>query len=147
MAYLGRSVDHSFCFGASPEIIARARKLRKRMTRCEKILWQELRKNRLEKYHFRRQHPVSRFIVDFYCHEIRLVIEVDGSIHDQEHQREWDLNRQAALENLGLTVIRFRNEEVIRNVRRVVREIAEVVGRCSPPPQPSPRGEGASLGC
>lgn len=62
--------------------------------------------------HFRRQHPISHFIVDFYCHQIRLVIVVDGSIHDEEEHAFADRKRQIHLENLGLTVIRFKNEEV-----------------------------------
>ncbi len=127
MANLGRSVDQSFFFGASPEIKMRAQALRKRMTYCEKVLWQELRKNRLHKLYFRRQHPIGRFIVDFYCHELRLVIEVDGSIHDPEEQKEKDRNRTAQLENFGLKVIRFRNEEIRKNERKVVKSIAEAV--------------------
>jgi very-short-patch-repair endonuclease len=72
------------------------------MTYCEKVLWQELRKNRLHNLYFRRQHPISHFIVDFYCHELRLVIEVDGSIHDMEEQRERDLNRTAEIEKFDI---------------------------------------------
>ncbi len=127
MAYLGRSVEKAFFFGASPEIIARARALRNRTTLCEKILWQELRKKRLNRFIFRRQHPISRFIVDFYCHELRLVIEVDGSVHDSEEQKEKDLNRTAELANLGLTVIRFRNEEILKNERKVSKKITDAV--------------------
>lgn len=129
MAYIGKSVEQSYFFGASPLIKARAKKLRKRMTLCEKILWQELRKNRLEKYYFRRQHPISRFIVDFYCHELRLIIEVDGSIHDSAEHRKKDANRTAELENLGLHVIRFSNDEVLQNTRKVAWKIAEAVKR------------------
>lgn len=127
MAYLGKSVEKAFFFGASPEIIARARKLRNRTTLSEKILWQELRKRRLNRFIFRRQHPISRFIVDFYCHELRLVIEVDGSVHDSEKQKEKDRNRSAELANLGLTVIRFRNEEILKNERKVSKKITDAV--------------------
>jgi len=127
MAYLGKSVEKAFFFGAGPEIIARARALRNRTTLCEKILWQELRKKRLNRFIFRRQHPISRFIVDFYCHELRLVIEVDGSVHDSEEQKEKDLNRTAEIENLGLTVIRFRNEEILKNERKISKKITDVV--------------------
>ena len=127
MAYLGKSVEKAFFFGASPEIIARARKLRNRTTLSEKILWQELRKKRLNRLIFRRQHPISRFIVDFYCHELRFVIEVDGSVHDSEKQKEKDRNRSAELANLGLTVIRFRNEEILKNERKVSKKITDAV--------------------
>ena len=127
MTNLGRSVEKAFFFGADPEIIARARELRGRMTLCEKILWQELRKKRLERFIFRRQHPISRFIADFYCHELRLVIEVDGSVHDEEDQWEKDISRTAELEKLGLKVIRFSNEEVFQNERKVSKKITDAV--------------------
>ena len=141
MTYLGRSVDQPFFFGASPEIKERAKELRKRMTLSEKILWQELRKNRRYNLYFRRQHPISRFIVDFYCHELRLVIEVDGSIHDQEDQQERDVNRTVELENFGIEVIRFSNSEIIGNIRKVAEKIdEEVKKRIHPHPSPPPRG-------
>jgi very-short-patch-repair endonuclease len=127
MSYLGRSVDQAFYFGASPKIKARAKKLRKRMTYTEKVLWQELRKNRLRYFYFRRQHPISRFIVDFYCHELRLVIEVDGSYHYSAEQREKDLNRTAELEKFGIKVIRFDNNEIIRNIRKVTSQLHDEV--------------------
>ena len=127
MAYLGRSVEREFFFGASPEIKERAKQLRKRMTYCEKILWQELRKNHIRYFYFRRQHPIRWFIVDFYCHELRLVIEVDGSVHDSPEQQEKDLNRTAELENLGIMVIRFKNDEVIKNTRKVTCTINDQV--------------------
>ena len=131
MAYLGRSVDQSFFFGASPEIKSRAKALRKRMTWCEKILWQVLRKNRLRQYYFRRQHPISRFIVDFYCHELRLVIEIDGPYHISMEQQEKDQNRTAELENFGIKVIRFSNDEIIKNVRKVSGQIHDEVKKQS----------------
>jgi len=127
MTDLGKSVDRSFFFGASPEIKVRAKALRKRMTFCEKVLWQELRKNRLHNLYFRRQHPISHFIADFYCHELRLVVEVDGSIHNPEIQKDRDLNRTAELENLGIAVIRVSNNDVIRNVRKVSKQIDDEV--------------------
>ena len=127
MANLGRSVDQPFFFGASPLIKERAKNLRKRMTWSEKVIWQYLRKNRIHKIYFRRQHPIARFIVDFYCHELRLVIEIDGSIHDLAEQKEKDINRTADLESFGLTVIRFRNEEIKKNERAVLGRIGEVV--------------------
>jgi very-short-patch-repair endonuclease len=142
MAFPGRSADQPYFFGASPLVKSRAKKLRQRTTFCEKILWQELRKKRKYYLFFRRQHPISRFIVDFYCHEIRLVIEVDGGYHARAEQRERDRNRTADLENFGLKVIRFKNDEVIGNIRKVSSELDEVIReltRCQPLP---PRGAG-----
>ena len=146
MAYLGKSVDQPCFFGASPEIRERAKALRKRMTFCEKVLWQVLRKNRLRYFYFRRQHPISRFIVDFYCHELRLVIEIDGEYHASAEQQEKDINRSAELENFELKILRFTNQEVLENIRKVERRIYEVMTQaCRPRPIPPPRGREISL--
>jgi very-short-patch-repair endonuclease len=89
----------------SKEKLQRSRELRRDMTPAEKILWQELRANKLG-LHFRRQQVILGYIVDFYCHKAELVIEVDGDIHDL--QKEEDALRGNALKELGLRVIRFR---------------------------------------
>src|SRR5512142_1292045 len=94
----------------TPEKVQRARELRHEMTPAEKILWQELRGNKLG-VHFRRQQVIAGFIVDFYCHKVDLVIELDGSVHDEGTQKENDALRDKALCDLGLKVVRFRNEE------------------------------------
>jgi very-short-patch-repair endonuclease len=88
----------------SKEEQQRIRELRRDMTSAEKILWQELRTNKLG-VHFRRQQVIAGFIVDFYCHKADLVVEVDGDIHDL--QQEEDALRENALKELGLRVIRF----------------------------------------
>ena len=93
------------------------------MTPAEKILWQELRANKLG-VHFRRQQVISGFIVDFYCHQAALVIEVDGGIHDR--QQAEDARREKALHEMGLKIIRFRNEEVLSNLSIVLRKIKEL---------------------
>lgn len=74
-------IEKEMFFGASPKIFQRATELRKNMTEAERILWSALRRKQLSGKRFRRQHPIETFIVDFYCHEARLVIEVDGGIH------------------------------------------------------------------
>jgi len=84
----------------------RARELRRGMTPAEKVLWEELRANKLG-VHFRRQQVIQGFIVDFYCHKSALVIEVDGDIHDLQHEE--DARREKALRELGLRVVRFGN--------------------------------------
>ena len=93
------------------------------MTYAEKVLWQQLRNRKMDGLKFRRQHPVSIFILDFYCHEKKLAIEVDGGIHQSEDQREWDGNRTFELNELGITVLRFANEEVIDSINKVINEI------------------------
>ncbi|MCE9645782.1 MAG: DUF559 domain-containing protein [Chloroflexi bacterium] len=100
--------------------LQRARELRREMTPAETILWQELRANKLG-VHFRRQQVIAGFIVDFYCHKAALVIEVDGDIHDL--QKEEDARREKALVELGLRVIRFRNDQVINDMSGVIRAI------------------------
>ena len=110
----------------SKEKLQRAKELRRDMTPAEKTLWNELRANKLG-VHFRRQQIIEGFIVDFYCHKVSLVIEVDGDIHDL--QREEDARREKALSELGLMVIRFRNDEVARNTSCVVERIKQFIER------------------
>lgn len=76
---------------------------------------------------FRRQHPLDKFIADFYCHEIKLVIEVDGSVHDSEDAKLYDAQRTYELKELGITVARFRNEEVLEKMEDVLKRIREVI--------------------
>ena len=104
--------------------LQRARELRQEMTPAEKALWQELRANRLGS-HFRRQQIIAGIIVDFYCHQSALVIEVDGDIHDL--QQEDDARREDVLREMGLKVVRFRNDEVIQNLPVVLRKISELL--------------------
>ena len=90
------------------------------MTPAEKILWQEIRANKLG-VHFRRQQVIQGFIVDFYCHKAGLVIEVDGDIHDL--QKEEDERRERVLSALGLRIVRFQNDEVVKSLSAVVGKI------------------------
>jgi very-short-patch-repair endonuclease len=106
------------------EKLQRAKELRQDMTPAEKILWQELRGNKLG-VHFRRQQIIAGFIVDFYCHRAALVIEVDGDIHDL--QKEEDVRREKVLKELGLKVVRFKNDEVILDLSGVVGKIKELI--------------------
>jgi very-short-patch-repair endonuclease len=116
--------DNMF-LGASPEIFSRAKKLRSKLTEPEKLLWEQLRNNKLDGYHFRRQHPLKNYIADFYCHQKRLVIELDGSVHDEDERKEYDKSRTEELESFNIKVIRFRNKEVFHNVNSVLASIRE----------------------
>jgi very-short-patch-repair endonuclease len=113
--------------GTTPEIERRARRLRAQMTLAERKMWELLRKHRQAGYYFRRQHPISRFIVDFCCTRVKLCIEVDGGIHDE--QRERDAERTAWLESMGYRVVRFANEEILGTPHFVNRRIHEELGR------------------
>jgi very-short-patch-repair endonuclease len=106
------------------EKLQRAIELRREMTPAEKILWEELRANKLG-VHFRRQQVIRGFIVDFYCHKAGLVIEVDGDVHDL--QKEEDERREKVLREMGLRVIRFGNDDVGRDLSVVVGKINELL--------------------
>ncbi|MEJ1935135.1 DUF559 domain-containing protein, partial [Nostoc sp. NIES-2111] len=101
-----------------------AKKLRRQMTPEEKILWQHLRTNRLHGVHFRRQQIIDGFIVDFYCHTAKLVIEIDGKIHEQ--QVEYDAERDKVLLARGLRLLRIKNEEVIHKLDQALMLISQV---------------------
>jgi very-short-patch-repair endonuclease len=126
-------VEKSMYFGAKPVTFQAARILRKNMTSYEKLLWEKLRLKQLCGVRFRRQHPIDFFIVDFYCHEARLVVEIDGEIHIQ--QREYDDGRSAEMERYSIKVIRFTNKEVGSNIENVVKRIEnEIKNRTKSPP-------------
>ncbi|HHS96841.1 MAG TPA: endonuclease domain-containing protein, partial [Chloroflexi bacterium] len=99
-----------------------ARRMRREPTPAERRLWQQLRKRQVLGFKFRRQHAIGRFIVDFYCAEARLVVEVDGPVH--KGTQEEDVSRQKFLESLGLKVLRFTNDEVFNALDAVVEQIA-----------------------
>ncbi|MEH1935502.1 MAG: endonuclease domain-containing protein [Nostoc sp.] len=99
-----------------------ARQMRCEPTPAEKLLWEKLRHKQLLGFKFRRQQTIDRFIVDFYCNEARLAVEVDGEIHD--YTQEEDAIRQEFLESLGLQVGRFRNEDVLERMEGVLQDIA-----------------------
>ena len=105
--------------GAHPLVFARAEELRKSMTHAEELLWFHL-KQKPGGVKFRRQHAYGPYIFDFYCHKAKLVIEIDGSIHDLEEVKKNDTIRQKTIEDGGLRMIRFKNEEVIRDAENVV---------------------------
>ena len=91
------------------------------------MLWEAVRSRRLDGLKIRRQHPVNQFILDFYCHEYLLGIEIDGSVQESDEAKEYDMNRTAELENLGITILRFKNEEVLTDLSNVITEIRDKV--------------------
>ena len=113
--------------GASPYIFSNAKKLRENPTEAEDRLWVELRNKLLDGYKFRRQHPLSIYIADFYCHELKLVIEVDGGYHQTKEQLLLDKRRTANIEFQAFKVIRFANEEVMLNLLAVTDKIKEFI--------------------
>ena len=120
----------------SVEIRDRARELRRDMTPVEGRLWQHLRDKQLAGLRFRRQHPVDRFILDFYCPQHKLAVEVDGDIHAS--QVECDQVRTQWLEARGYRMVRFTNRQIEKELPEVLEEILRVVEREERPPPPAP---------
>ncbi len=120
-----------------PTIRQFARELRQPQTPAETTLWQHLRNRNLQ-YKFRRQHPIDFFIIDFYCAEAKLLIEIDGPSHLEKEQEEYDKARSEYLETLGYKVIRFTNDDVRYNTDAVITAILEEVEkRITGPKHPS----------
>lgn len=119
---------HSMHEGAIPQIFVNARALRKNMTLAEKKLWKEVLSNRkILGFKFRRQHPFNRYIFDFYCHELKLSIEVDGEIHEENGQKEYDEMRTNHIKEFGITEIRFSNQKVEENIEAVRNKLIEII--------------------
>ena len=129
-------VSHEFS-GVARDL---ARDMRKTPTVAEALLWQSVRGKQLDGRRFRRQQPIGRFIVDFFCADERLIVEVDGGIH--ELQQDADKARAEILECLGYRVLRFSNDRVVGELSRVLEEIkgafVAVEPRIPPSPTPSP---------
>jgi len=115
-----------------------ARTLRKSQTRCELLLWQELRNRKLG-VKFRRQAPFVfgnyKYVADFYCREKKLIIEIDGKVHEEKANKDYDEFREEIFVEAGFKVIRFKNTEVENNIFAVVDKIHSVLT----PARPSPR--------
>ena len=115
-------------YKADPLIFFNARQLRNKLTPSEQVFWLRL-KEQFPKYKFRRQHPISIYVADFYCHKLKLVIEIDGSIHDSEKAKLNDRRRQQNLENLNLTVIRFTNDQVKNEIESIFEMISSTINK------------------
>ena len=105
----------------TPQKVQRANEFRKHMTQAESALWENLRANRLNGWHFRRQQIIGGFIAHFYCHAAALVVEIDGGVHD--YQEDYDQERTRLLADYGIDVIRFKNQAIFDNVEQVLGEI------------------------
>ncbi len=106
-------------------VVKRAQELRVNMTPTEKLLWDRIKEKQIEGYKFRRQHPVYRYILDFYCAEKNFAIEIDGGVHDDS--KEYDKYRDQLLESLGIKTLRIKDDEVIRNIDTVIEQIKNVL--------------------
>jgi very-short-patch-repair endonuclease len=130
--------------------LRRAKQLRRTMTRAETLLWRYLKAHRLDKLSFRRQAPIGAYIVDFVCHDTRLVVEVDGESHDFESRQQRDRTRDAWLETRGYHVLRLADSDVLANLEGALTHIHEIAERRlrdrasvlanTPLPNPPPQG-------
>ncbi len=127
MVKLTSRADHPMYFGTTPQVIDRANQLRNFMTMPERELWKHIRKRKIKGFKFRRQHPIKNMIVDFFCFEAKLAIEVDGGIHQCHYQAERDKERTIILNNLGIKELRFSNKEIYTNIDLVIQRIEEIL--------------------
>ena len=115
MLYNGQIID-------TPEYVKDlAREQRLKLTQSEQLLWLRLRNKQLHGYRFRSQHPLYRYILDFYCHEKRLAIEIDGDIH--KYQESYDNYRDNFIASIGIITLRFSDKEVLNDIDDVIDQI------------------------
>jgi len=128
-----KELDKNMYFGAKAVTVETAKLLRNNMTYPENILWEKLKGKKICGVRFRRQHPIKFFIADFYCHEIKLVVEVDGEIHNDK--TDYDDGRSAEMEKFGILVLRVTNSEVETSLEEVIYKIETTVNErlISPP--------------
>ena len=103
------------------------RSLRRRQTLAEEIVWQNVRNRKMLGYKFRRQYSVDQFIIDFYCPELKLAVEIDGSVHDTSEAKMYDVSRQKHIETFGICFIRIRNEEIVGDANKAFAKIEEKI--------------------
>jgi very-short-patch-repair endonuclease len=125
-------------FPYNPELKILAKELRRNMTLSEVLLWNELKKKKMLGFDFDRQRPIGNFIVDFYCKELQLAIEIDGDTHIYKY--DYDEERQWSLEMLGIHFLRFEDIEVKKNMNNVLRVIENWIEKNKPTPGPSREG-------
>ena len=125
-------IERNMFYGANKSTFLKAVELRKSQTPAEKVLWGYLNNRRIFKYRFKRQHPIDIFIVDFYCHKCKLVIEVDGEIHLHSDKQVYDQGRSSDIEKYGIRIIRFTNKEILENINNVIEKIKNEINLLSP---------------
>lgn len=110
-----------------PYLKERRRNLRNNPTLTETLLWEKLSNKQLDGFKFRRQHSINHYIVDFYCPVLKLIIEVDGEIHDHPKNKTNDRLRDLELAELGFHILRFRNKEIESNIEVVIERIQNFI--------------------
>ena len=123
MGIIKKVIEKNMFFGAKAELFTLALQMRKNPIQAERAMWKILRKFRQSGFPFRRQHPIEFYIADFYCHSLRLVIEVDGEIHTEKEIQSHDEGRTGELERFGIIVLRFTNSQIFHDRDLVVEKI------------------------
>ncbi len=116
-------MEHFVYLSYNENLRSISRRLRGRLTDAEKLLWSKVRRKQIKNHQFFRQKPLGGFIVDFYCKEARLVIEIDGGQHYEDENIKADREREEFLKSLGLKILRFTNLEVLKNIDGVTAKI------------------------
>ena len=127
-----RVIERNMFYAASRNTFEKARLLRNNMTEAEIMVWDKLKNRQVFNARFRRQHPIGIFIVDFYCHEFKLAIEIDGEIHLEKEVIDYDDGRTHDIEKLGVRILRFTNDQVYNNIDVVQQEIRQVISSWNP---------------
>jgi very-short-patch-repair endonuclease len=129
----------------NPKLKLLARELRNNATKSEIILWGKLKGRQCYGYDFHRQKPIDNYILDFYCHELLLGIELDGYSHELLEVHQKDLKKEKRLNEFGITILRFRDEQVFKDMENVLRAI-EFYIKAFEKHTPNPSQEGNNLG-
>ena len=123
------------------EYVRKRQHLRKKMTRAEIFLWSKLKRKQLNGLKFRRQCGINNYTIDFYCPELKLAIELDGDVHGYNSRIVYDKQRQSEIESLGIKVLRYTNNDVIKNINGILQDIVIKTTPQSPPSQGGDKGE------
>ena len=115
----------TYYHGASKKTFDNAKSLRQNQTNAEWFFWRMVSNRKILGLKFRRQHPIDKYIVDFYCHEALLVVELDGSVHDLDRIKRYDKKREIEITKMGLKIIRFTNEEVLFDAENTINKLKE----------------------
>jgi very-short-patch-repair endonuclease len=118
-------------YGAKPKLFEFAKRMRYAPTEAEKLMWQILTGDEFRQHKFRRQHPIAKYIADFYSHLLVFVVEIDGGYHLEPAQKEFDDFRDEDMHQLGIRVMRFTNDEVIHAREKVIRKLSDYIAQTS----------------
>ncbi len=113
----------------NPKLKELARQLRRNATKSEVLLWQKLKRDQMHGYDFHRQKPIDDYIVDFFCNKLRLAIELDGYSHQLDEVWEKDIKKTIRLNELGIYVLRFSDQQVLKDMENVLRIIEDYIFR------------------